>query len=197
MKTIKMVIITTGLFLMLGCTSQGGAEKTIISDAGERIDKVCVVPLYAKMDGFSFGPDGKGGIDYPGFYLEKPYLFKSGGNILHGVLPSKRGIPPFIAYGKGNYSLRYFIIRKGYRPLLLDSGDIFNEEKQIILKKSSGVEADGLVDILINNAGKQQELFKAFNLTRPPYFTDEEAAEQLFIHINLTADEVALLKHCE
>lgn len=179
---------------MFGCVFPE-PYKVILSDTGERIDTVCVVPLYKKIGGFSFGPDGKGGTIYPGFYLEKPYLFKSGDDISKNILPPKTMVAPFVAYGEGYSDLRYFIIRKGYLPLLLDRGDIYNEKDPLILKKLSGAEADKLVDMLIT--GKQQELFKAFNLTRPPYYTDAEAAEKLKFHINFTADEVALLKNCE
>jgi hypothetical protein len=179
-----------------GCAGgNGSAPKDVVSSDGTPLSQVCVIPLYQMHDGIAYGPDGKGGYDYPGFYLRAPYTVDSGDDFIKNRLPSKRMIPPFIAFGTGYYAARSLLVKRGYSPLLISDSDVFNNQP-LILTVASPLEAEGVIAMLTAKQPNQEEMYNLFHIQKVIYLPKRDPIKEM-VHVEFSDNDLSLLESCK
>jgi hypothetical protein len=190
------IIAVAAIAVITGCAGgHGNAYKDVVSPDGKPLMQVCVVPLYQKGDGMSFGPDGKGGNDYPGFYLRAPYAVNSGDDFVKNLLPSKRMIPPFIAFGTGYYAPRSLLVKRGYLPLLISDSDIYSNQP-LTLTAASPLEAEGVIAMLTAKQPNQEEMYNLFHIQKVIYLPKRDPVKEM-VHVEFDDKDISLLQGCK
>lgn len=190
------IAMAIAIVALTGCSGgHGSAYKEIVSSDRKPLSQVCVIPLYQKHDGISYGPDGAGGHEYPGFYLQTPFTVDSGENFTKNLLPSKRMIPPFIAFGTGYYASRFLLIKGGYLPLLISDSDLFNDEP-LILTTASPLEAERVIAVLTAKQPEQEKFYSTFHIQDVIYLPKRDPVAEM-VHVEFDSNDISLLRSCK
>ena len=159
-------------------------RPTLVDEAGAPIEYACVVPLYTKVSGVTWGVEGKPESS-PDLYLMKPFRFANGEDFLSKIVPWGRRIifvGAVIAYGEGWEFSHRLLIRSGYQVV---SPILFNKyvEKSLVMPRSSNRAAEAAVELLLAQPPDQARLQALFRATKP-------------ISIELTPEDRQLLRSC-
>ena len=193
---LSKIAAVIAIAVLTGCSGgNGSAPKDVVSSDGTPLSQVCVIPLYQMHDGIAYGPDGKGGHDYPGFYLRASYSVDSGDDFVTNLLPSKRMIPPFIAFGTGYYASRFLLIKRGYLPQLISDSDVFND-KPLTLTTASALETEGVIAMLTAKQPNQEEMYNLFHIQNVIYLPKRDPVKEM-VHVEFDDHDLSLLESCK
>lgn len=155
----------------IGCSVGCSASSTpnyhdITSESGERVNFVCVVPLYQKLTGVAIGPDGKGSTYSDDAYLMRPFRFEGGSDFSKHVMPNERfliPIPPGFAFGSTWIPVRFLLLKRGFEPLLL-RGHETHRSAPFSLKATTSSRLDELMGMLMDKQANRERLRDYFQL---------------------------------